>query len=94
MTADPIVVVSGACTAIVTAVLGYLGASRGRKTQAAAELVDQVRDWATQLQESEEKCRSELNVLRVQLDEVRKELDQVRKELDQVKRTRPPSPGA
>lgn len=79
MAADPLVVVSGAVTAALTAVLGYFGSSRGKKAEASIALTDQVREWATQLQESEEKCREELSQLRVELAQVRLELDAVKR---------------
>lgn len=79
MAADPLVVVSGAVTAALTAVLGYFGAGRGKKAESTIALTDQVREWATQLQESEEKCREELSLLRVELAQVRLELDAVKR---------------
>lgn len=79
MPADPVVVISGAITAAVTAVFGYLGAGRGKKASSSIALTDQVREWATQLQESEEKCREELAELRVELAQVRRELDVVKR---------------
>lgn len=79
MAADPLVVVSGAVTAVLTAVLGFFGTQRGKKASDAVALTDQVREWATQLQESEEKCREELSVLRVELAQVRIELDAVKR---------------
>lgn len=79
MPADPVVVITGAVTAALTAVLGYFGAGKGKKAAASAQFVDQVRDWATQLQESEEKCRLQLAELRAELDVVRAELDVVRR---------------
>lgn len=79
MPADPLVVISGSATAVLTAVLGYFGAEKGKKAASSAQFVDQVREWATQLQESEEKCREQLAELRSELDEVRSELDVVRR---------------
>lgn len=58
----------GAATAIVAAVLGYLGTVRGRKATDAVALMQQMREWATQVQLSEQQCRTEMAELRDELD--------------------------
>lgn len=74
---DPLVLVSGTLAAALTAVLGYIGTARGQRAQNSVEFSVQVREWATQLQASEEKCRLELEVVRAELNELRRKLERL-----------------
>ena len=79
---EPIVIISGAITTAFAGVLAFIGKSRGSRAEASVALMDQVREWATQLQESEKNCRAELDVVRKEFDEFRV---QVRRELNEVR---------
>ena len=94
---NPLIAGFGAIPAIVAGWFGYLGNTRGRKAADSVLVMAQMREWATQLQESEEKCREEQDRLREAFDRSerahraelaahRKEIDVVRAELELVKR--------
>ncbi len=60
--------VIAAVTSTVAAWLGYLGSLRGKKVDQASSLIEQIREWATQVQQSEERCRVELSTLRSEME--------------------------
>jgi hypothetical protein len=66
--ADPSVPIAGAITATVASVFGYLGVARGRRAADAALLMEQMRMWAEQVQESERKCREDMTEVRIELE--------------------------
>ena len=50
---NPIIAGFGAFAAIIAGWFGYLGNVRGRKAADSVLVMSQMREWATQLQESE-----------------------------------------
>ena len=74
---DPLVVISGGIATALATVLGFFGTRKGQRAQESVAFTDQVREWATQLQESEEKCRLELAAVRRELEDLRRKLDRI-----------------
>lgn len=78
----------GAATALVAAVLGYLGTVRGRKASDAVALMQQMREWATQVQLSEQQCRSDMAELRDELEAERAARHELGTELEAEREAR------
>jgi uncharacterized protein HemX len=57
---------------LASIVAGWAGRERSKKVSNSVSLMEQIREWASQVQESERQCREDLNGLREDLDEERR----------------------
>ena len=71
---DPLIPIGAMLTALVSGVLGIIGTRKAQRVADQVAIIDQVREWATQLQSSEEQCRRDLDQLRRELDVVRRQV--------------------
>jgi hypothetical protein len=76
------VAIVGGIATVMTAIIGFLGSNRAKRVDASIAIIGEVREWARQLQESEEACRKELSAVRKQLDELRLEVEALNLRLD------------
>ena len=80
--AQIVTAIAGAVAGVLAALLGYVGTQRSRKATESVAVMDQVREWATQLQDAESKCRAELVVVRSEVHTLRRELDDLRRTVE------------
>ncbi len=72
----------GAITAIVAAVLGFIGTQRAKQSDATTEMRREARDWAETFRASEHDCRIELAAVRTEVAELRQQIVILRRDVE------------
>lgn len=81
MTPDPLIIIAGAITTALTAILTTVGKARGQRTDQIIQTLTEVRAWSDDLRESEEACRRELAEVRREVEHLRDEIEALRQQL-------------
>lgn len=72
----------GAVTAVVVAVLGFVGTQRAKQSDATTEMLREAREWAETFRASEHDCRIELAAVRLEVADLRAEIVRLRREVE------------
>ncbi len=72
----------GAVTAVVAAVLGFIGTQRAKQSDATTEMLREARDWAETFRASEHDCRTELAAVRTEVAELRQQIVILRQNIE------------
>ena len=71
----------GAVTAVVVAVLGFIGTQRAKQSDAMTEMLREAREWAETFRASEHDCRTELAAVRTEVAELRQQIVILRRDV-------------
>ena len=72
----------GAVTAVVVAVLGFIGTQRAKQSDATTEMLREAREWAETFRTSEHDCRTELAAVRTEVAELRQQIVILRRDVE------------
>ena len=72
----------GAVTAVVGAVLGFVGTQRAKQSDATAEMLHEAHEWAETFRASEHDCRTELAAVRTEVAELRQQIVILRRDVE------------
>ncbi len=72
----------GAVTAVVVAVLGFVGTQRAKQSDATTEMLHEAHEWAETFRASEHDCRIELAAVRTEVAELRQQIVILRRDVE------------
>ena len=85
MAEDPIVYLAGAALVLIGSLAAVRGTQRGKEADTAIALSAEMREWADELLQAEQTCRTELEKVRAEVDRLRGLLVETRDELDSTR---------